>query len=495
VYELNRAAVQDALPELLKDPQGKVLAIAQAKERFRFAALPPDVILTVYKWRLPQLWFVASPRLEGDAGPNQPVRDVSYLEAAAFAEWAGKHVVSEPEFEYAARGPEMRVYPWGSDWKDGVDPTSGKRVVESRCNWLDLGIVSERTREPTTVEVDKMPEGRSWCGAYHMLGNAAEWTSTWFNPYPGWNGSTDIAVNRWASYHGAYVKVVRGGSCADRERLALRNAYRNFIGIERSAPPQPENHFAYTGFRCAYYLTPCLDRLESAITRLLKPKKVRRELVAADLFGGASAVRFAPTGAEVENHVHVLGKASAILVAPLTALQPDPKEKAAVDTREELLAFAPDREHPDPLPIGVFHTDIAIEKAKLRDPKAPPEEAGRRRKKSTKEDSQLPPTIEGTLPPGTYVLGLSHGHIGVYESNLTFVAFLDKSEITARKLKKDEARPWAKVDPEPDADKVGCSLWIATGGKGKDASEGFQISFRFFTESGQLDKAGSWRTK
>ena len=91
-----------------------------------------------------------------------------------------------------------------------------------------------------------MPEGASWCGALHMLGNVAEWTSSWFDAYPGWIDPSggNIEKNRWLAYQGEYVRVIRGGSCGDRERLVLRLPFRNFIGLERLAPPVPENHFA-----------------------------------------------------------------------------------------------------------------------------------------------------------------------------------------------------------------------------------------------------------
>ena len=73
-----------------------------------------------YLRALPEHWFESSALLEGDAGPDMPVCSVSYLDAAAFAEWAGKHVPTEEEWEWAARGPEARAYPWGSDWTEGI---------------------------------------------------------------------------------------------------------------------------------------------------------------------------------------------------------------------------------------------------------------------------------------------------------------------------------------------------------------------------------------
>lgn len=487
LYELNKAALRAALPALTK------------KDDFRLAALPPDIELVVYRWRLPRIWFRDGAVLEGDAAPDHPVRDVSYYEAEAFAEWAGKHIPTEAEFEWAFRGPELRLYPWGNDWKEGLDP-QGKRIAEPRCNWLDLGIKSKKTFEPTTVAVDSMPEGRSWCGAYHMLGNVAEWTSSWFDPYPGWKGSTDISVNPYASYHGGdFAKVIRGGSCADRERAVLRGAYRNFVGVQRKKPPRPENSFDYCGFRCALYLTPSLDRLEPAVARLLRPKKVRREQVAKERFAGAAVNAFAPADATVENHVHVVGPSSAVLLAPLYKVFWRDDEKARAKNAAELLAATPDEDHPDPLAIGVFHTDVDLAKVKALDRAAAAakeaEEKGKRRRGS-KEKSELPPTVVQDQKRGTYVLALSHGHIGLYADNLDFIAFLGKPTITDVKIKKGEAPPKATLAIDPDVDLIKATLWIGIGGKNWDETSYVKIQFQVDTVAGQLEKAckgSSWR--
>jgi formylglycine-generating enzyme required for sulfatase activity len=136
VYELNRAALRAALPEL------------KNKDDFRYAALPDDIELTVYRVRLPRLWFADGDKLGGDAGPDHPVRDVSYLEAEAFAEWAGKHLPSEGEWEWAARGPQLLDMPWGNDWQDGVDEATQKRVIEPRCVWNDTRPRARRPSNP-----------------------------------------------------------------------------------------------------------------------------------------------------------------------------------------------------------------------------------------------------------------------------------------------------------------------------------------------------------
>ena len=488
LYELNKAALKAALPDL------------KSKDEFRYAAIPEDVVLTVYRRvRLPRFWFTDGDKLEGDAAPDHPVRDVSYLDAEAFAEWAGKHLPTEDEWEWAARGPQRLDHPWGNDWKEGVDEATQKRIVEARCVWNDSAPKSKKTFEPITVPAASMPEGVSWCGAHHMLGNAAEWTSTWFAPYPGWSGSTDITKNMWASYHGDFVRVIRGGGCGDRERLALRASYRNFKGVERKAPPRPENHFDYTGFRLAQFLTPGKDRLDPAIARLLKPKKVRREQVAIDRFAGAATSGIVRDPAAVENGVYVTKRSSSVLLAPLYRLSWNEKEKPLVRTVEDLKRYTENaKENRDALPVAVFHTDLTLTKVNLFDKKAAAEAAatagsGPRRVRDKKE-AGLPPTVVGDLPSDTYVLGISHGFIGVYRANLDLVAFFDKPVLTARKLGKDEAPPAATLEVDPDADLIKVSFWIEYGGKGPEPTDGVLVEFSVSTATGEAEKAGSWRS-
>lgn len=484
VYELNRAALRAALPDL------------KNKDDFRYAALPDDIELTVYRARLPRLWFTDGAKLDGDAAPDHPVRDVSYLEAEAFAEWAGKHLPSEGEWEWAARGPQMFDMPWGNDWKDGVDEATQKRVIEPRCVWNDSAPKSKKTLEPTTMPAASMPEGASWCGAHHMIGNVAEWTSSWFAPYPGWAGPTDVTKNMWAAYHGDFVRVIRGSGCADRERLALRASFRNFKGIERKAPPRPENHFDYTGFRLAQYLTPGKDRLEPAIARLLKPKKVRREQVATDRFAGAATSGIARDASAVENGVYVNKRALAVLLAPLAKFSFDEKEKPVVRSPEDLKKYTENAaDNRDALPMAVFHSDLTLSKVLLFDKVATAAAAAadKDKRRGSKKEGAMPATKEGDLAGDTYVLGMSHNHVGLYRANLDFVAYLGTPVLTARKLKKDEPRPATVVTVDPDADLVKVKFWIAWGGKGMDPADGVDVEFSVQTETGAAEKAGSWR--
>jgi len=150
--------------------------------------------------------------------PDMPRSCITWYEAEAYARWRGGELPTEAEWEYAARGTDGRVYPWGDDF-DGTR----LNYCDSSCPnaWGDARFEDGYSR---TAPVGSFPEGVSWVGAYDMAGNVWEWTADWYDALYHQSGS-DIDP---AAPDQGIEKVLRGGSW-NMPYIFSRTAYRDGV--------------------------------------------------------------------------------------------------------------------------------------------------------------------------------------------------------------------------------------------------------------------------
>jgi formylglycine-generating enzyme required for sulfatase activity len=120
--------------------------------------------------------------LYGSAGtfdePEQPRTNITWDTASGFCTARGASLPTEAQWEYAARGPDNLLYPWGNQF-DGT-----------RLNYCDANCIFDDYKDNEADDgyahpapVGSYPGGVSWVGAYDMAGNVWEWTSTIYRPY------------------------------------------------------------------------------------------------------------------------------------------------------------------------------------------------------------------------------------------------------------------------------------------------------------------------
>ena len=115
-------------------------------------------------WRMHEGRRTPYPMLKTFAEPRQPRVKITWYEAEAYAAWRGGKLPTEAQWEWAARGPDSLRYPWGNRFRDGA---ANMDRLDLRC----------------TRPAGSYPNGRSWCGAEDMAGNAWEWTADGYDPY------------------------------------------------------------------------------------------------------------------------------------------------------------------------------------------------------------------------------------------------------------------------------------------------------------------------
>ncbi|HEV3388474.1 MAG TPA: formylglycine-generating enzyme family protein [Solirubrobacteraceae bacterium] len=203
-------------------------------------------------WRHP--WGPASDNSERQ---DHPVTHMAYEDAEAFADWAGKALPTEAEWEYAARGGlDDAVFAWGDEERPGGELMANS--WQGSFPWRNTGARGWRGTTP----VGLFPA--NGYGLHDMTGNVWEWTSDYYSPRGAGseeprspccaaprNAQRNPRVESPAESYdvgrpGAHVprRAIKGGShlCAPSYCLRYRPAARQPEAIDTST--------SHIGFRC-----------------------------------------------------------------------------------------------------------------------------------------------------------------------------------------------------------------------------------------------------
>ncbi|WNJ19251.1 formylglycine-generating enzyme family protein [Pontibacter sp. G13] len=199
-----------------------------------------------WRWTIGANWrHPLGPGSDLEGLMDHPVVHMAWEDAAAYADWAGKRLPTEAEWEWAARGGlENMVYPWGNEDVNIGEPKANFWQGQFPYENLETDGFA-RTAPANSFE----PNGY---GLYNMAGNAWEWTADFYRPdyYAKAAGNPNLSnpTGPESSFdpNEPYTpkRVTRGGS------FLCNDDYCSGYRVARRMRTSPDSGAEHLGFRC-----------------------------------------------------------------------------------------------------------------------------------------------------------------------------------------------------------------------------------------------------
>jgi eukaryotic-like serine/threonine-protein kinase len=184
---------------------------------------------------------------EPSAKATHPINCVDWEQAANFCarKAPGGRLPTEAEWEFAARGPDGRIYPWGDDAPSArfLNACGTECTAWGKKNKVDgvatfNAMYKEDDQFSTTSPVGSFPEGSSRFGLQDVVGNVWEWTGDYYAEY-----TKDSQKDPTGPKAGDEGRVARGGAWNGADPSWVRPTFRFHFG--------PTSRSYGIGFRCA----------------------------------------------------------------------------------------------------------------------------------------------------------------------------------------------------------------------------------------------------
>lgn len=228
-----RGFFMDAAPVTVAEFRKFVQTTNYVTEAEKFGdAVVFDLKLQNWTLRKSAFWEYPLGRTEAPAEDDHPVTQVSWNDAVAYANWAGKRLPTEAEWEHAARnGRDSREqYSWGENILDPSDNHYKSNIWQGTFPAQNTGEDGYLYTSPVGLF------NETELGLKDMSGNVWEWCQDWYKSYD----PSNPAIVQTAEPE----RVMRGGS------FMCDPSYCHGYRVSGRSGTTPETGLFHVGFRC-----------------------------------------------------------------------------------------------------------------------------------------------------------------------------------------------------------------------------------------------------